>query len=165
MFARKPISHDSVPSALAKAERYRLLNEPTEAESICRDILEIDPNHQIALTNLVLALTDQISDDPLAFGDALATVGRLQAPYDRAYYSGIVWERRAKSRHRSGHGAQQSAYDWLIKALGFFEEAERLRPAGNDDAVLRWNACVRYLARYKELRPRNEEAAAAIASE
>ena len=60
MFATKPISHDSVAGALAKAERYRLLNEPGEAESICRDILQIEPNNQAALVNLILALTDQI---------------------------------------------------------------------------------------------------------
>ena len=123
------------------------------------------PTNQLALVNLVLALTDQMPTDPLAFGEAVATVDRLHAPYDRAYYAGIAWERRAKNRHRRGHGAQQSVYEWLIKALELFEEAERLRPAGNDDAVLRWNACVRYLARHKELRPRTEEATAAIASE
>ena len=61
MFALKPISHESVTGALAKAERYRLLNEPGEAESICCDILEIEPRNQPALISLLLALTDQIS--------------------------------------------------------------------------------------------------------
>jgi hypothetical protein len=45
VFALKPISHDSVANALAKAERYRLLNEPNEAESICHDILQIEPDN------------------------------------------------------------------------------------------------------------------------
>jgi len=44
---------------LTKAERYRLLNEPEEAESICRDILDVDPTHEAALVNFLLALTDQ----------------------------------------------------------------------------------------------------------
>ena len=66
MFALKPISRDSVAGALAKAERYRLLNEPNEAESICRDILQVDPANQEALISLILALTDQMSEDTSA---------------------------------------------------------------------------------------------------
>src|ERR1035438_3415934 len=86
MFALKPISHDSVSGALAKAERYRLLNEPGEAESICRDILDIEPDNQQALISLILALTDQIPDHPGVFQTALASIGRFQSAYDRAYY-------------------------------------------------------------------------------
>ena len=98
MFTLKPISHDSVSGALAKAERYRLLNEPGEAESICRDILAVEPDHQQALISLILSLTDQIAHDAHAFGNALSMVDHLQTPYDRAYYAGIAWERRAKAR-------------------------------------------------------------------
>ena len=98
MFALKPISHDSVAGALAKAERYRLLNEPSAAESICLDILEIEPGNQPALISLILSLTDQIPHDTRAFTHAVSAVARLTAPYDRAYYEGIAWERRAKSR-------------------------------------------------------------------
>jgi hypothetical protein len=165
MFALKPISHDSVPGALAKAERYRLLNEPHEAESICRDILEVEPTNQQALISLILALTDQIPQDPRAFSNATALVPRLATPYDRAYYEGIAWERRAKSRHHSGgHGAGQYVYDWIVQALNLFEQAEQLRPLGNDDAVLRWNACVRFLAQ-TSLRPQGEETREPILSE
>jgi len=42
-FELKTLSPESVPRALAKAERYRLLNEPVEAESICLDVLAVDP--------------------------------------------------------------------------------------------------------------------------
>src|SRR5260370_42479267 len=97
MFVIKPISHDSVAGALAKAERYRLLNEPSEAESICRDILQIEPSNQAALINLILALTNQIPQDTRAFADAIATLSHLDSAYDRAYYAGIAWERRAKA--------------------------------------------------------------------
>jgi hypothetical protein len=166
MFARKPISHDSVSGALAKVERYRLLNEPTEAESICRDILDIEPDNQQALIDLVLALTDQIPHDSHCFTEAMAVTKRLRGAYDRAYYAGICWERRAKGRHhKGGHGAQQHVYEWLVEALNLFDEAQRLRPSGNDDAVLRWNACVRYLDRHRELTPRQDEALEPIASE
>ena len=46
-----------------------------------------------------------------------------------------------------------------------FEEAERLRPAGNDDAILRWNACVRFLQSHKQLGPKTEETPEPILSE
>ena len=166
MFARKPISLGSVPGALAKAERYRLLNEPTEAVSICRDILDVEPGNEHALVNLILALTDEIPQDSHAFSEALAVTQQLQSAYDRAYYAGICWERRAKYHHRrGGHGLPSHVYEWLVQALHLFEEAERLRAPGNDDAVLRWNACVRYLERHKEIAPRAEDVFEPIASE
>jgi hypothetical protein len=166
MFALKPISHESVAGALAKAERYRLLNEPGEAESICRDVLEIEPGNQQALISLLLALTDQISHDSRAFSDAIAVADRLESPYDRAYYTGIAWERRAKARHSAkGHSANRYAYDWLVTALTLFGKAEGLRASGNDDAVLRWNACVRYVELHKELAPSAEETPEPIVSE
>ena len=57
MFELKPISTAAIPRAVAKAERYRLLNEPQEAESICRDVLRVDEDNQEVLTMLLLALT------------------------------------------------------------------------------------------------------------
>jgi len=45
----KRLHKDAIPAALEKAERYRLLNEPGEAESICLDILAVDPDNQRAL--------------------------------------------------------------------------------------------------------------------
>lgn len=166
MYALKAISHDTVSGALAKAERYRLLNEPGEAESICRDILAVEPDHQQAIVSLILALTDEIPHDTHAFRNATGMVDQLHSPYERAYYCGIAWERRAKARHHAGgQGAHHYAYDWIVKALDCFGEAESLKPAGNDDAVLRWNACVRFLMQHKELVPRQEEVAEPIVSE
>lgn len=166
MFALKPISQASVPSALAKAERYRLLNEASEAESICRDVLEVDPKHQQARISLVLALTDQIPDDSRAFGEAIANTAHLDDAYDRAYYAGIAWERRARARlHKGGHDSHHQAYDWILRAMQLFEQAENLKVEGNDDAVLRWNTCVRMLQEHRELGPRAQEASAAILSE
>jgi hypothetical protein len=166
MFTLKPISRDSIEPALAKAERYRLLNEPHEAESICRDILDVDPTNREARVSLILSLTDEISDEPAAFTRAIEAIPALESPYDRAYYSGIAWERRAKASHGTGGpGSSNYIYDWLLKALNLFEEAERLRPAGNDDAILRWNACVRFLQSHKHLGPKPEETPEPILSE
>ena len=166
MFTLKPISSDSVSDALAKAERYRLLNEPSEAESICRDILEIDPTNRQALVSLILALTDEIPEEASSFARAMEAIPHLKTEYDRAYYSGIAWERRAKALFKSkGRGSSAYVYDWIVEALQFFEEAERLRPAGNDSSILRWNACVRFLGRHKDLAPRAESAPEPILSE
>ena len=152
MFEPKPISRDAIPSALAKAERYRFLNEPGEAESICLDVLQIEPGNQDAIVTLVLALTDQFPQGAgssaalAARGEAL--IERLTDPYDREYYKGIVRERRAKaSLHRDSFHSSASAVGWLHEALACFERAEALKPAHNDDAVLRWNACARLMQR------------------
>src|SRR5271155_2324059 len=166
MFALKPISRDSLDGALAKAERYRLLNEPTEAESICRDILEVAPANREARISLILALTDEFPRDDKAFASAVAEAAGLESAYDRAYYSGIAWERRAKASHDAGRlGSSGHVYEWIVKALGLFEEAERVRPAGNEDAILRWNACVRFLARHKTVGPKAEDVREPILSE
>jgi hypothetical protein len=166
MFTLKPISRDSVDGALAKAERYRLLNEPNEAESICRDILEVDPANRQARISLILALTDQIQQDTSAFSNAVSAISGLETAYDRSYYSGIAWERRGKAVYGAGtQGSGGYVYNWLVTALRLFEEAERLRPSGNDDAILRWNACVRFLDRHKDLRQETEEILEPILSE
>jgi hypothetical protein len=166
MFTLKPISHDSIETALAKAERYRLLSEPSEAESICRDILEIAPANRQARISLILAMTDEIPQEASSFARAIEAISHLETSYDRAYYSGIAWERRAKALfHAKGPGYSGYVYDWIVKALSFFEEAERLRPAGNDSSILRWNACVRFLERHENLAPGTEQATEPILSE
>jgi len=166
MFSLKPISRDSVSGALAKAERYRLLHEPGEAESICRDILEVDPDNHEARVSLVLALTDQIADHPTVFTTALAALAGFPSDYDRAYYAGIAWERRAKARYRTGsHGSRDHVYEWVVQAMRLFEQAEAVRPHSNDDAILRWNACVRFLAAHKDLGPTPAETPEPVASE
>src|SRR5882757_9948945 len=106
MFETKPIAKLAIPRAFEKAERYRLLNEPWEAESICLDILAIEPDHAQALTCLLLALTDQFGTGPapaLLVERARQLLPRMTRDYERAYYTGIICERVAKSlllRHR-----------------------------------------------------------------
>src|SRR5260221_13318472 len=103
MFELKTLSPEAVPRALAKAERYRLLNEPGEAESICLDALRADAENQDALTTLLLALTDQFDDNATtAVHEAQEGAERIRDDYDRAYSTGIIWERRGKARVRRG---------------------------------------------------------------
>ena len=157
-FELKAVSPEAVARALAKAERYRLLNEPGEAESICRDVLQVETDNQEALTMLLLALTEQFHDDASTVVEALTTVGQLRDDYERAYYTGIVAERRAKARLRHGMpGSGPQAYEWLRDAMTKYEKAETIRPAGNDDARLRWNACARLIMRNRHLVPIGEE--------
>jgi tetratricopeptide (TPR) repeat protein len=158
MFELKPISPEAVPVALAKAERYRLLNEPWQAESICRDVLRIEPEHDLALVMLLLSLTDQFGKGVTA-PQAREVLARIQGAYEHAYYAGIISERWAESLIRKGApGVGVIAYENLREAMQHYERAEALRPEGNDDAILRWNTCARILMRNNDLRPRGEEA-------
>lgn len=157
-FDLKPISQPAIPEALEKVERYRLLNEPSQAESICLDILRVDPGNQQALVMLLLSLSDQFGQGVTA-GQAREVLSRLQGDYDRAYYAGIICERTAHVHLRQASpGSTFSAYEGFRDAMKFYEQAEALRPAGNDDAILRWNTCARILMRDQSLRPRPEEA-------
>ena len=145
MFELRPLSPDAIPASLAKAERYRLLNDPSQAESICSDVLAIDPSNQLALTTLILALTDQFEADNTSahVARADAVLPRLTDSYSRAYYAALIKERRARAYRAAGR--TRLAYEWLLEALHGFDRAIAVRPPGNDDAILRWNACVRGL--------------------
>lgn len=155
----KLLSSEGIPSALAKGERYRLLGQPWEAENIYLDVLAIDPDNQEAVVGLLLALTDQfehgLPGTVQRAGDALS---RLHGEYERAYYRGIICERRAKVVLRQVRlGAGPMAYELLQEAKLWYEKAEPLRPPGNDDALLRWNACVRLMQRSPQVVPAPEE--------
>ena len=156
----KPISIAGVPAALQKAERYRLLNDSPAAESICLDILAVDPKNQSAIITLVLAITDQFegAESADALRRAQELLPRIDDNYKRAYYDGIVYERRAKAQlHRVLPGAAAMAADWYHRAMESYERAEKLRPAGNDEAILRWNTCVRMLGKHEPVAATREE--------
>lgn len=161
-FQLKPLTRAGIAGAIDKAKQYRLLNEPGAAESICRDVLDVEPANEEAAILLLLTLTDMFARGiGQRFDEALRLAQALRGPYERAYYTGIVYERRGKAHHRSN--APQSglmAYDWLRRAMVQFEVAEQLRPPGDDQAILRWNGCVRRLRAHPELRPAAEDAGA-----
>jgi hypothetical protein len=156
-FDLKLISVESIEEAFAKAERYRFLNEPSLAESICLDILAIVPDHQQALISLLLARTDQFASG-VAAKAAHEVLARIKGDYERAYYAGIIQERLGHARlHQGGPGSAVVAYHDLREAMEHYERAEALRPPGNDDAILRWNTCARLIMRNTEIRPRPHE--------
>ena len=155
MFELKPLNHDAIPAALEKAQRYRLLNEPGAAESIYLDILAIDPDNTDALVGVVLAMSDRFAKD-YAVGDGRIQdfIAKMQSEYERAYYTGIVYERRGKAVLEKGG---INAYELFEQAMEWFEKAEAVRPSGNDDAILRWNGCARIINR-NNLAPREMSA-------
>jgi hypothetical protein len=158
MFTLKPLSPAAVPQALAKAERYRLLNESWEAESICLDVLDVDPENQEAVVMLILALTDQFPQQGAqGIERARALLPKLRDPYHSAYYEGIICERRAKALLDADQvGSGGAVYEWLRDAMECFDRAAAQRPPGNDDAILRWNTCVRMLARHPHVQASEE---------
>ena len=156
-----------MPAALAKAERYRLLNEPGEAESICLDVLAVDPDNQEALVTLLLALTDQFDDDTVARRRGAGRRSprlrrRVRARLLHRHHPRAARQGAARARHARLRPARLR-----VAARGdeLFEKAEAIRPAGNDDALLRWNACARLIMRDRHLVPMSEEPASRCCSE
>ena len=158
--ALKPLSKEAIPTAINKAEHYRLLNEPSPAESICLDVLEIEPENQQVLVIMLLALTDQFEHNlNPTFKEAQEVLHRLHDDYNRAYYEGIIWERRAKALFSKGvPRCGYMAYNGFRRAMECFEKAAETRPPGNDDAILRWNNCARTIMRREEIKPAPEDA-------
>jgi hypothetical protein len=144
-YVLKRILPSGIEAALGKADKYRELNQPAEAESICRDVLSIDAEHQLALRVLGLAITDQFEPSSgERFAEARQVFARLRDPYERAFYGGLACERQAKAQ-LAAHLPLRSVRPLFDQALALYAEAEACRPAGNDDAILRWNSCVRTL--------------------
>lgn len=152
----KRISKSGIDEAITKTELYRFLNEPEEAESICHDILAIEPEHQLALRVLGLSITDQFTGAPTDRYDEVQKIfERLRDHYERFYYLGLLHERRAKVQLRAGR-PPHTLRVLFEEAMRCFEEAEKIRPKGNDDAILRWNRCVRLLESHGAAEEREE---------
>ena len=147
----KSISKSGITEAISKATLYRYLNEPEETESICHDILEVEPDNQVAQRMLGLALTDQFTGQMSdRYAEVEAVFGSLADAYERAYYMGLLYERRAKAQMRAGR-PPEVLVALFRDAMRYFEEAEKIHPPGNDDSVLRWNRCVRLLHKLPEV--------------
>src|SRR5258706_7069422 len=141
-YALKRLGTRSLAAALDKAEQYRALNEPEEAESICRDILAEDPEHPLALRTLGLALTDMFAREwTKHFDEALRTFKKLKNEYEVVYYSGVAWERCAKAQVE--HGQAHNAAHSFERAMELFEKAESIGPQDAPEPIFRWNRGVR----------------------
>jgi hypothetical protein len=158
MLELKPLHPDALDRAIQKADHYRLLNEPRMAESICLDLLRVQPENQHAIVTLILALTDQFGDDSFSVSktNVQDLVPRLTDPYARLYYSGIICERRGLATLNQ-RVPGYVAYDWFREALEFYEAAENQSPEGNDDAIVRYNTCVRIIHNNPSIEPRTDD--------
>ncbi len=155
-FTLRSISRPAIPAALKKAEHYRLLNDAEQAESICLDILAVDPDNQPALVVLILAVTDQFGrSGGKSVQMAVDYLERIEDPYRRHYYEGLVWERDARATLARPMGSG-FAYDIFRTAMDCYERASAISPADEDEAILRWNACARTIERL-HLTPRPAE--------
>ncbi|MDX1672536.1 MAG: hypothetical protein R3211_09365 [Balneolaceae bacterium] len=154
----KKISKDAIPQSIEKAMRYRLLNDPWQAESICRDILRTDPGNQKAVYVLILAVTDQFEGRfKKSLKHALKLVEKLEDKYEREYCRGLIFERQARAAFkRSTPRAGFIAHDYLINAMKHYDNAEEVRPETNEESILRWNACQRFIEQHK-IKPSPEE--------
>ncbi len=132
---------------MEKAERYRLLNDPAQAESICRDVLAIEGANQNALRTLILALTDQFGSGT-STREARDLILHLADEYERVYYTGLVYERETRAYLSRKNIVRSAAYDGFMHAMEHYERAEQLRP-NDTDAVLRWNSCVRAIESHR----------------
>jgi len=155
-FELKPLSKDGIEQALSKAEHYRLLNQPLLAESICRDIIAVEPDNQKALIYLLLSLADQfgVSKNPK---EAMEVASRLKDPYHQKYYGGIIHERQGMASLGSTiPGSNFDAYEWYLEAMEFFEEASAIQPS-NMEPIMRWNTCARVIMNFNlKERPRDD---------
>jgi tetratricopeptide (TPR) repeat protein len=152
----KSVAGHDLDQAQRKAEKYRDLNQPDESDSICQDILAVDPGHQAALKTLGLSITDRFSGDGMQLRQALEVFAKIKDAYERTYLAGIAWERHAKAQLAEGIGP--GAYDAFQNALDLFEDAEELAPEKDPDPILRWNRCVRELTTHPLLRAAAEQA-------
>jgi len=156
----KRLPRANLEAAIAKAAHYRDLNQPEEAESICRDVLDVDPGNQAAFKLLGLAITDQFPGGQVGLlEEAVAAFERLAEEYERVYHVGVAWERAAKAHLERGEA--HSAVTSFEHALRLFQKAEAMRP-DSPDPILRWNRCVRLLSNHPSLRaaihaPREDE--------
>jgi hypothetical protein len=151
-FAFRILSKDSIPDALGKAERYRLLGEPDEAESVCQDILQVDPDNQDARVTLILAISDQFDKERRPRVElAMKVVEDLTDEYQRRYYEAVVLEREARA-HLELETPPVLVFLRYCEAMDRFAAAATIRPSGDDSAVIRWNACVRAIRR-RQLQP------------
>jgi tetratricopeptide (TPR) repeat protein len=146
----KRLADKNLSTAIALAKHYRDLNQPDEAESICRDVLEVAPDNVDALRTLGLALTDRFSSQWMSlFEEACTAFKKLPTDYERSYYVGIAWERYAKAQLEAGRA--HNAIHAFEEAIERFEEASRYAAKDDPAPILHYNRCVRALTTNPEL--------------
>ncbi len=146
----KALKARNLTAAVTLAKRYRDLNQPDEAESICRDILAVAPDNDEARRTLGLALTDRFPAAYVTlFDEACTTFDKLRSEYDRVYYTGIAWERYAKAQLEAGR--VENAIHAFEEAIRRFDRSDKLGSPDDPDSVLHYNRCVRALTTHPDI--------------
>jgi len=146
----KQLRARNLRAAVDLAKQYRDLNQPEDAESICRDVLEVSPYDEDAWRTLGLALTDQFASSwMMLFDEACAAFSNLRSEYEKLYFTGVAWERYAKAQLGAGHS--NNAIHAFEQAMELFDRADGLGSADDPRPVLHYNRCVRALTRTPEL--------------
>lgn len=146
----KKLADKNLDAAVTLAKHYRDLNQPEEAESICRDVLDVSPENVDAWRTLGLALTDQFPSSWMTlFDDACAAFKKLPTEYEKVYYVGVAWERYAKAQLAAGRA--HNAIHAFEEAMQRFEEAAKLSAKDDPAPILHYNHCVRSITTNPEL--------------
>jgi len=166
MIQLKKISSDFIGEALRKADKYRMLNHPKTSESICRDVLEVDPDNQQAVHLLIVSVSEQFANtnrySDIRLRHADEWISHVKDEYQRLYLSGLIRERWAKARIRDLPGPD--LYEYFHEAMEFYEQAEKIKPEGDESTTIHWNLCARQINRHPHIRPHEEDSEAMLAS-
>ena len=149
-FDLKPLDEDAIPNAIDRAKQYRSLLQPWHAESICRDVLAVEPNNQQNLIILFLAITDQFGSEKRGkkMSDAEVILDQLKDEFQQDYAKGIMYERLASAAlNMGGVRSGYIAYYHLLDALKWYDKSIK-SPEKSQESVLRWNTCVRMIDQF-----------------
>ena len=150
----KPIPLETVPAALKQAHHYRLLNEPALAESICRDIVAVDVENEVAWITLLLSLTDQFDEKYThALESAKDALEHMASDFHRFYYEGIIYERWARAQIKKSVPLE-TIESWMRNAMRLYDQSNDLAPHDDPHPLLRWNTCARFLIDCEASRPK-----------
>ena len=153
-FDLKPLDKGAIPNSIDRAKQYRALNQPWHAESICRDVLAVDPENQQNLIILFLAITDQFGSEKRTkkISDAEVLLDQLKDGFQKDYAKGIMYERLASAAlNMGGVRSGYIAYYHLLDALNWYDKSAK-SPEKSQESVLRWNTCVRMIKQF-DLKP------------
>jgi hypothetical protein len=140
------LERSTLDAALDQAVRFRELGEPSLAESVCLDVLDVVGEHQGALCLLIHAVCDQLLYDLGALSRARLALPRIEADSQRELLTGVVLERHARALlRRRPKGSREASWEGLMRAMEHYEAAAAQESDAALEANLRRNACARTL--------------------
>ena len=154
----KNLESADLDAALAAAQASWAELRAEETESICLDILELDPNHRSTLDLLLRCRIELLKKGlPQSVARAQELIPQLDSDFDQAFYSGMIREAQARYLlEKRGRATSGVAYSWFRHAMDDFAAASNL-DAGRVEPKLHWNACLRTLENNPQCVPPPED--------